>query len=205
MTGGQRLAAGALWTAALLFALLTAGGILGFDAEIARRTAMLPRDGSFWSEATALLDALALRGVSDFLLGATLIVAAILLVLLRATRETGVALLYVGAVQFVATAVATVAAPLLGRLRPHETAGDLWFAAGGTSFPSLDVAFHAGLFLPLAALLPRLSPLFILPLLLVSAARVLEHDAYLSDVCASVAVAAALAALLNFLVRGSRA
>ncbi|HEX8644510.1 MAG TPA: hypothetical protein VF702_11425, partial [Allosphingosinicella sp.] len=83
MTAGQRLAANALWTAALLFAVLAAGGMAGIDAALAGYTAGLPRDGTLWSQGTALLDTIALKEVSNFLLGAILIIAAILLSILR--------------------------------------------------------------------------------------------------------------------------
>jgi membrane-associated phospholipid phosphatase len=108
-------------------------------------------------------------------------------------------------VQFVATCLADFAKPVFGRLRPHETLADLWFAGGGNSFPSGHAAFYAGLFLPLMVLFPRYSALFAIPPLFVGVARLMEHDHYLSDVAVSFAFAALLAAGLSFLVERSRA
>ena len=69
-----------------------------------------------------------------------------------------------------------------------------------TSFPSGHVAFYAGLFLPLMMLAPRLSPLWAIPPAFVAVARVLDHDHYVSDVTASLALAAALTIGLRFLL-----
>jgi len=194
-----------MWALALLFALLAAAGLAGLDLAVARYTATLPDGGTIWSRGTELLDLVVLKEISNFLLGAVLVLAAGLLLVLRATRPVGFALLYIGLVQFVATTVADLSKPPLGRVRPFEAVGgaDLWFA-GANSFPSGHAAFYAGLFFPLIVLLPRWSPLLVLPPLFIAAARVLEHDHYLSDVSASLALAAALAAGLAFLADKGR-
>ncbi|HEX8526415.1 phosphatase PAP2 family protein [Allosphingosinicella sp.] len=204
MTGGQRRAVNALWTAALLFVLLAVAGIAGLDAPVAQWTATLQRgEATIWAQGTAALDTVALKDISNFLLGAVLLIAAVLLLLPRNTRPLGRILLYVGTVQFLATTVADLLKPQFGRLRPFETVADIWLV-GANSFPSGHAAFYSGLFLPLIILFPRWSLALAVPPLFVAAGRVLSHDHYLSDVSASLALAAALAAGLAFLVDEDR-
>jgi membrane-associated phospholipid phosphatase len=194
----------AYWTIVGLALLATAGGIFGLDAAIARWTATLPDSRTIWDSGTAILDLLALKGISSFLLGFVLLLAAGLLIALPGTRSIGWPLLYVAAVQFASTVIADLAGPQLGRLRPFEAAAnpgaaDTWFV-GANSFPSGHVAFYAGLFLPLMLLFPRWSALFALPPLFVAAARLLEHDHYLSDVTASLGLAALMALAFRFIL-----
>jgi membrane-associated phospholipid phosphatase len=194
----------AYWTIALLALIATAGGIFGLDAAIARWTAALPDSRTIWDSGTAILDTLALKGWSNFLLGFVLLLAAGLLIALPGTRSIGWPLLYVGAVQFASTVIADLAKPQLGRLRPFEAASnpgaaDTWWV-GANSFPSGHVAFYAGLFLPLMLLFPRWSALFAIPPLFIAAARLLEHDHYLSDVTASLALAALMALAFRFIL-----
>lgn len=195
-----------LWVAAALFALLATAGLLGLDGTIARWTAG-GAGGSLWDWGTRWLDLLTLKEVSNFLLGALLLAAAGALLAFRRTRRLGWPLLYLALVQAIATVAADLSKPPFGRLRPFEAAAaggvDTWFV-GANSFPSGHVAFYAGLFLPLAVLLPRWTLLWAIPPLFVAAARVLEHDHYLSDVAASLALAAALAAALSPLSRRGR-
>lgn len=191
-------AAKGLWAAAVLAALLAAAGMLGLDATIARWTAGAA-PGSVWDHGTQWLDLLTLKAISNFLLGALLLAAAAALLAVRRTRALGWPLLYLASVQAVVTVAADLSKPPFGRLRPFEAAAqggaDIWFV-GANSFPSGHVAFYAGLFLPLIVLLPRWTLLWVLPPLFVAAARVVENDHYLSDVAASLALAAALAATL---------
>jgi membrane-associated phospholipid phosphatase len=202
--GGDRRAVTALWTTALFFAVIAAAGLVALDPMV---VAAIPPAGpeSFWSRGVGLLDSLALRAVGDYLLGFALLLAGLLLIVLRSTRSIGFPLLYVGLVQLLAYAAADLSKPWLGRVRPFEalSGGDLWFV-GGNSFPSGHTAFYAGLFFPLILLFPRLSPLWAIPPLFVAAARVMEQDHYLSDVCASLALAAGFAALLAFIAEKGR-
>lgn len=203
--GGNRRAVTALWTIALFFALAAAAGLAGLDRTVAE--ALPPAGpGSIWSQGVALLDLASLREVWDFLLGTMLILAGVLLLAMAATRPTGYALLYVGLVQLLSYAAADLSKTWFGRVRPDEALGgaDVWFAAGN-SFPSGHTAFYAGLFFPLIMLFPRLAPVWALPPLFVAAARMMEQDHYLSDVSASLAFAAALAALLAFIAERGRA
>ncbi|HYG29070.1 MAG TPA: phosphatase PAP2 family protein [Allosphingosinicella sp.] len=203
--GGDRRAVTALWTIALFFALATAAGLAGLDAVVFERLPAAAPD-SYWARGVTLLDMVALREVWDFLLGLALVLAGAILLALAGTRSTGFAILYIGLVQLLSYAAADLSRPWFGRVRPFEAVGgsDLWFTAGN-SFPSGHAAFYAGLFFPLILLFPRLSPLWGLPPLFVAAARMMEQGHYLSDVSASLTLAAALAALLAFIGERARA
>jgi membrane-associated phospholipid phosphatase len=182
------------WWAAFAFALVAAAGLLGLDAAVVRWTAALPDDDTLWDRGTALLDLVTLKGLSTYLLGVILLAAAGLLLAIRATRAAGWLVFYVGAVQLVTATVAERAKPPFGRLRPFQAGGvDSWFA-GSDSFPSGHAASYAGLFFPLILLFPRLTPLWAIPTLFIALARIFDHVHYLSDVSASLALAAGLTA-----------
>jgi membrane-associated phospholipid phosphatase len=182
------------WWAALAFALIAAAGLLGLDATVLRWTAALPDDNTLWDRGTDLLDLVTLKALSTFLLGTVLIAAAGLLLAIRATRAAGWLVLYVGAVQLATATFADLAKPPFGRLRPFQAGGiDTWYA-GSDSFPSGHAASYAGLFFPLMLLFPRLTPLWAIPTLFIALARIFDHVHYLSDVSASLALAAGLTA-----------
>ena len=77
---------------------------------------------------------------------------------------------------------------------------DLWFV-GASAFPSGHAAFYSGLFFPLMLILPRWTFLWLLIPLFIIIARVVQHRHYLSDVTASIALAAVLAIAFRFLLR----
>jgi membrane-associated phospholipid phosphatase len=182
------------WWAALAFALIAAAGLLGLDGAVVRWTAALPDDDTLWDRGTALLDLVTLKGLSTYLLGMILLAAAGLLLAMRRTRAAGWLVFYVGAVQLVTATVAERAKPPFGRLRPFQAGGiDTWYA-GSDSFPSGHAASYAGLFFPLMLLVPRLTPLWAIPTLFIALARIFDHVHYLSDVSASLALAAGLTA-----------
>src|SRR5688572_8031803 len=120
MTQGQQRVIRAFWTVAILGLILTAGGIAGLDAPLARWTASLPESGAWWDRVIGWLDFLALKPISNFLLGFLLLLVAGALLVPAVTRRIGWPLLYVGAVQFASTMIADLAKPQLGRLRPFE-------------------------------------------------------------------------------------
>lgn len=187
------------WAAAMS-ALLAVLALVALDTMVAQATAGGAPD-SVWSRGTALLDVLSLKNISNFLLGPVLLLAAIILLVMPSMRDRFAwPLVYVGAVQSLSTMIADFSKPLFGRARPFEAAADIWFT-GANSFPSGHTAFYAGLFFPLIILFPRWSPLLVIPPLFVATSRVIENDHYVSDVAASLALAAALAAALAFLAR----
>ncbi len=197
----QRRSVIAFTSVAAAFAFLALASIPTIDLPLEQWAATHPRGGTFWDTGTQLLDFISLKQISNFLLGPILLIAGGVLLLLRSTRRNGWMLLYVGAVQFASTVVADLAKPLFGRLRPEEAiAGvDKWLA-GGNAFPSGHTAFYAGLFFPLMLIAPRWTFLWAIPPLFIAAARVLEHDHYLSDVSASLALAALAAGGFAFIL-----
>ncbi|HEX8654619.1 MAG TPA: phosphatase PAP2 family protein [Allosphingosinicella sp.] len=203
--GGDRRAVTALWTIALFFALVTAAGLAGIDG-IAAGGVEQPAAGSLWDQGVAWLDTATALETWDYLAGSVLLIAGLLLLVLAATRPTGFALLYIGLVQLLCYGAAELSASWFGRVRPVEalSGGDVWFG-GGNSFPSVHAAFYAGLFLPLILLFPRLTPVWAAPPLFVAAALMMQQQHRLSDVGASFALAAALAALLAFIGERARA
>ena len=197
-----RRSAIAFTSVAAAFALLALVAVPTIDLPLSQWAAAHPRGGTFWDTGTQLLDFVFLKHVSNFLLGPILLIAGGVLLLLRSTRRNGWMLLYIGAVQFTTTVVADLAKPQIGRLRPEEAiAGvDTWLA-GGNAFPSGHTAFIAGLFFPLMLIAPRWTFLWAIPPLFIAAARVLENDHYLSDVAASLALAALVTGGLAFILR----
>ena len=204
MSQGQQRVVRGLWTLFTLALIVTVGGIAGLDPAVARWTATVPRTGNWWDPVIYWLDVLAFKEISNFGLGFLLLVAGGLLLLPRSMRGIGWTLVYVGAVQFASTVIADLSKPQMGRLRPFEAqansgGADIWFV-GADSFPSGHVAFYAGLFLPLMMLAPRLALLLAIPPAFVAITRVMDHDHYVGDVTASLALAAALTIGLRFLL-----
>jgi membrane-associated phospholipid phosphatase len=179
--------------------ILTVAGLAGADRVLARAD-YVPEDvDSVWGGALALLDLASGKEITTFLLGATLVLAALLLNLFKRRRLWSGRLFYVGGTQLLCTAIADFAKPPFGRLRPFQAmaeggGADRWFMGPDFgSFPSGHAAFYAGLFIPLAILLPRwAAPLLAVPLL-VGAQRIASHDHYASDVGASFLLASLVA------------
>ncbi|HEX8193476.1 MAG TPA: phosphatase PAP2 family protein [Allosphingosinicella sp.] len=193
-----------MWTIALFFAILAAAGIVGLDRMV-DQWLPAPVPGSIWAQGLALADLVSTRDAADWLLPFILALAGLILLVLSSTRPIGWPLFYLGTAALLAYLAAELPRALFGRVRPSEVLPgvDLWFASGA-SFPAGPAGYYAGLFLPLVILFPRLSPVWVLPPLLVSAALVVEQDHYLSDVSAALALAAALAAGLSFLAEKGR-
>ncbi len=133
--------------------------------------------------------------VSPYLYGALLVAAGI--AARKRSPAVARALVFIGLAHLTTRLVAGVMKPPFSRFRPYEAlAGgiwqDTWFTPVGNSFPSGHAAHFWSLFFPLAVLFPRYwLPLAVLPVL-ISAARVVVNHHYLSDVAASVAVAASI-------------
>ena len=184
---------------------LAVAGLVGLDRRIALWSADTQPGEALISGAIGWLDLLVLKEISTFLLGALLLIAAGIALSNRRARRPGWLILYLALVHFLATAIADLSKPLFGRLRPYEAMADgglqdIWFVSAN-AFPSGHTAFYAGLCFPLALLLPRWSLLWLLPPLFIAFARVVEHDHYLSDVSASLALAALLSIGFEFIRR----
>jgi membrane-associated phospholipid phosphatase len=133
--------------------------------------------------------------ITPYLYGGLLVFAG-LTVMAWKRWTVGRLLLFIGLAHVTARFMVGIMKPPFSRLRPYEVLSadgawhDTWFAAIGNSFPSGHAVHFWSLFFPLALLFPRYwIPLAVLPAL-VSAARVLMNDHYLSDVLASLAAAA---------------
>ena len=192
----------AFTSAAAAFAFIASVSVPTLDQPLAQWAATHPRAGTIWTTVPRLLDLVSLRHISPFLLAPVLLIAGGVLLLPRSTRRNGWMLIYVGVVQFATTMLANLLKPLIGRLPPGEAiAGvDRWLA-GGHSFPSAETAFYAGLFFPLMLIAPRWTFLLAIPPLFIAASRVLESAQYLSDVSASLALAALVTGGLAFILR----
>ncbi|MGE5571047.1 MAG: phosphatase PAP2 family protein [Rhodospirillales bacterium] len=133
--------------------------------------------------------------VSPYLYGALMVAAGI--AVRKRSPTLARSLLFIGLAHLTGRLVAGVMKPPFSRLRPFEaladnTWQDTWFAQVGNSFPSGHAAHFWSLFFPLVVLFPRYwLPLAVLPVL-ISAARIVVNHHYLSDVAASVAVAASI-------------
>jgi len=144
-------------------------------------------------------------GLGQFVLGSLFIAAG--LVWLAVRRGSGAArgLVFAGAVQLATIEAGWLLKDYFGRVRPFQLFErndwtHVWFA-GGNSFPSGHNAFFWGLCLPLAYAFPKWRvPLLIVPLF-IALARIDENYHFLSDVLASICLAA-LVTLLAAVVCG---
>jgi membrane-associated phospholipid phosphatase len=194
------------WTAAvaLIIALISA---LAFDRGIAEAVrhsgiesaAVIVRVREAFDVLTGSFLARSYGGIGQMLLGAALMAIGLVWLLARRTNLTARALIFTGLVQICTIQAGSFLKGIFGRLRPfqlleHNDWSHVWFA-GGNSFPSGHVAFFWGLFLPLAYLYPKYRvPLLVLPVF-IAFARIDENVHFLSDVLASIALAASVTLL----------
>jgi len=191
----------ALALTALVCATLALVFILGFDRSIAQAVhASVVASAAVFVDGTHALDALAgrtllpSRSVSNLLLAGTLLGLGAVLVLANRGNRLGRALLFIGGVQLATLAAAYGLKQIFGRIRPyilldHGDWQHMWFA-GGNSFPSGHNAFFWGLFLPMIYLFPRWRwPLLAIPAF-IALARIDTSSHFVSDVLASIALAA---------------
>ena len=200
----------ALALTALACALLASVSILGFDRRIAEAVhASAVASAAVFVEGTRALDAVSGRSLlhshalSGVLLGGIVFALGVLGWLFNRGNYPARALIFTGGVQLATIASAWALKDVFGRQRPYElfAHGDwshAWFA-GGNSFPSGHNAFFWGLFMPLMYLFPRWRiPLLIVPLF-IALARIDTSFHFLSDVLASVALAALVTLLAAML------
>ncbi|HXD84341.1 MAG TPA: phosphatase PAP2 family protein [Rudaea sp.] len=202
----------ALALTALVCVALALVSILGFDRRIAEAVhASVVASSAVFVEGTHALDVVSgrsllhSRALSGVLLGGVLFALGALIWLFNRGSYLARALIFTGGVQLATIAAAFGLKDVFGRQRPYELLGGgdwqhMWFA-GGNSFPSGHNAFFWGLFLPLIYLFPRWRvPLLLIPLF-IALARIDMSFHFLSDVLASIALAALVtliaASLLN--------
>lgn len=156
------------------------------------------------------LDLLSGKHVSNFLLGALLIVLGAGMNVWRRRRLVSGWLMYVGLVQFLTTTIVDLSKPIFGRARPFQAIVegrwvDQWFAgADFGSFPSGHVAFYVGLCVPIALLHRRFAaPLLLVPGI-VALQRLVSHDHYMTDVGASILIGVTVSLLMARLKNWTR-
>lgn len=186
---------------AFVCALLALASIYAFDRRLAEAVhASAIASAAVFVAGTHALDAISGRSLlhdhllSSMLLGGILFALGVLGWLFNRSSLFARALVFTGGVQLATIAAAFGLKQFFGRQRPFEIFGHgdwqhVWFA-GGNSFPSGHNAFFWGLFLPLMYLFPRWRiPLLIVPLF-IALARIDMSFHFLSDVLASIALAA---------------
>lgn len=142
-------------------------------------------------------------GLGQFLLGGVFIVFGLAWLLVRRGSMAGRGLMFAGAVQWATIEAGWLLKDLFGRMRPFQLLekndwSHIWFA-GGNSFPSGHNAFFWGICLPLAYVFPKWRiPLLIVPLF-IALARIDENYHFLSDVLASICLAALITLLAAML------
>lgn len=201
-----------LLLAALIAAIFVAAGLLLVDFPLAHwiRDSGLA-DASFFTTGLGILDTLSGLKISYWLAAAVLVVSGLLGVVfaafIRLPPALAPTLLVAGMTQALSIGLMMLGKNSFGRMRPMELFAssdwtNLWFAGGG-SFPSGHAAFYFGLFLPLAAAVPRIwqrAALVSIPLF-VAVARLDMLRHFLSDVATSALIAACVALLLRPLMQ----
>jgi len=133
-------------------------------------------------------------GLGQFLLGSLFIVAGVVWWLARRSSHAARGIVFAGVVQLVTIELAWLIKDVFGRMRPFQLIekndwSQIWFM-DSNSFPSGHNAFFWGLFLPLIYAFPRYRiPLLVVPVF-IAFARIDENYHFLSDVLASIALAA---------------
>lgn len=193
-------------------ALLVVVGLLGLDYPLARWVhASGFENAPALSETLAVLDAALGMHVWYWMMATTFVVLGLAGMLaaprLRLPPRLAPAILAAGLVQAGTIAVMILGKSTMGRLRPYQVleTGDwttVWFA-GGVSFPSGHSSWYFGLFLPLAAAVPRTWQRVVLLALPLFAAitRIDMSMHFLSDVSTPALVAAGLALLVGAAMR----
>lgn len=188
-----------LLVVAAVAAGVTLFGIVAVDAPAARALAQLdPASPGVGALAAALAGLDVATGMT--LPCGTLAGAAIVLggALWWWRRDAGRALLVIGLVHAVARVLAGHLKPALGRLRPADALArhqlDDTFFHDGVAFPSGHAGHYAALALAALALWPRARAPAVAVLSVALAARLARNAHFVSDLAASVALAALAAA-----------
>ena len=185
-----------LWLIAGVLVGLVALSILAIDGPVAIAASGVSQAAQLTvSRFTGAIEIVFGFPLSIYASGLAVLALAATLALHRRFRATARVMVWIALIQLTTRFAVDILKPVFDRLRPHEaiTDGllhDRFFAGVGNSFPSGHAAHFWGFFFALALVYPkRWLPLLIVPVL-VSAARVIANDHYVSDVLASAAVAA---------------
>jgi membrane-associated phospholipid phosphatase len=164
-------------------------------------------NAAFFVDGRSFLDYFTGRGLvgshisfGQFLLGLLFVVVGFVWWFAQRSNYTARGFLFTGVVQLVTITLAWVIKDVFGRMRPYQLIENndwshIWFM-GSNSFPSGHNAFFWGIFLPLVYAFPRYRiPLLIIPIF-IAFARIDENYHFLSDVLASIALAALVTLVL---------
>jgi membrane-associated phospholipid phosphatase len=184
-----------LWWTAAVAALLMLIGLTGVDRPLAEsiRGSELEHARVF-DRGTEALDLVTLKSASHNSIGTALALAGLLWWAAHRASRAAKILALTGASGFCTSWTIIALKDSLGRLRPVESfqRGDwdhTWFA-GGSSFPSGHAGYYFGLLLPLAAAYPRARWPLLAIASFVALARLDVSVHFMSDVSASVVIAA---------------
>lgn len=144
-------------------------------------------------------------GLGQFLLGSLFIVAGFAWWLARRASLAARGIVFAGAVQLVTIESAWLIKDFFGRMRPFQLIekndwSHVWFM-GSNSFPSGHNAFFWGLFLPLMYVFPRYRIALLIVPVFIALARIDENYHFLSDVLASIALAALVTLVAAMVLR----
>ena len=197
-----------MWGA--VYAALAGLAVYTIDGAVAASLqSSAERNRGFVNPFITVLEYLFAFPLSKFATGFAVVAASLVAFSVRKWRGTARLLLFVGVTHLVARLVAGVFKNVFLRVRPADALvtgqwRDQFFVEGGSSFPSGHSAHFWALFFALAVAFPRLRiPAFVLAVL-VSLARVVVNDHYVSDVLASASISAFAAALCAWLILRNR-
>lgn len=147
----------------------------------------LSKNQPFLRQALNSLEIIFGFGISKFLLGFVLLATALVVWLVKKSRQKTNIILFIALSHITSRLVAGVIKNFFNRSRPFEflenrQLGDFFVQAGGSSFPSGHVAYFFGLFLPLFFLFPKYKFLFLVIPIFVSIERIVTNDHYPGDV-----------------------
>ena len=171
-------------------------------------------NAAFFVDGRSILDVFTGRGLvgthvalGQFMLGGLFIVVGLIGLAIPRLRYAARAFIFAGVVQWLTISIGWQIKEIFGRLRPFQVFerndwSHIWFM-GSNSFPSGHNTFFWGIFLPLIYAFPRLRiPLLIVPIF-VGLARIDENYHFLSDVLASIALAALVTLIVGTVLRKS--
>ena len=129
--------------------------------------------------------------ISKFLLGFILLAAALIMWLIKKSKQQTNIILFIAVSHITSRLVAGVLKNFFDRSRPFEfldnmAIDDFFVNTGGSSFPSGHVAYFFGLFLPLIFLFPKYWYFFLPIPVFVFIQRIVTNDHYLGDALFSV-------------------
>jgi membrane-associated phospholipid phosphatase len=180
---------------ALLAALFCIIAIGVLDRPVAEFVHQRGDGAAIFSQGTAWIETVFGWGISKLALGYALLAIGAILWWRQSWRATANLFLFVALTHIITRLVAGTLKNVFERLRPDEVIQQAawnaqFFTADGNSFPSGHAAHFWSLYFPLAFIFPRYRiPLAIIPVF-ITIARVGVNDHFVSDVIASIALAA---------------